>query len=109
LYVRGSGFSVRIPDERRGAVSNVKADGVVLGVRSEDVLFRGDGGAPIPAVVDVVEPLGPEQVVYLNVGGSQVTARAAPDFAVTSGDAVDVAINANRIHLFDATSGVAYF
>jgi multiple sugar transport system ATP-binding protein len=109
LYARGEGFSVRIPDERRGAVPNVKLDGLLLGVRPEDVLLHANGAGTISAVVDVVEPLGPEQILFLNVGSVQLTARAPADVTVASGDAIALGINANRVHLFDAESGAAYF
>ncbi|HEY0395448.1 MAG TPA: sn-glycerol-3-phosphate ABC transporter ATP-binding protein UgpC [Candidatus Elarobacter sp.] len=109
LFVRGEGFSVRVPDERRAAMPNVKRDGLLLGVRPEDVLLQANGAGTISAVVDVVEPLGPEQILFLNVGSIQLTARAPADVTVASGDAIALGINANRVHLFDAESGAAYF
>ena len=109
LYVRGTGFSVRVPEERRAAVASATARDVVLGVRPEDVLLHADAAGSIDATVDVVEPLGPEQVLYFNVGGAQVTARAGAEVAVTSGDAIALGINANRVHIFDPVSGAAYF
>jgi len=38
-----------------------------------------------------------------------VTARAGAEVAVTSGDAIALGINANRVHIFDPVSGAAYF
>ncbi|HEY0614963.1 MAG TPA: sn-glycerol-3-phosphate ABC transporter ATP-binding protein UgpC [Candidatus Elarobacter sp.] len=109
LYARGEGFSVRIPDARRSAVPSTGTGDLVLGVRPEDVLLHADGAGTIAAVVDVVEPLGPEQVLYLNVGSVQITARAPADVTVVGGDAIALGINANRVHLFDAASGAAFF
>jgi multiple sugar transport system ATP-binding protein len=109
LYVRGEGFSVRIPDERRAALANVKTGGVVLGVRPEDVLLHADGAGTMAALVDVVEPLGSEQVLYLTVGGAQLTARAPADQPFATGDALALGINAGHVHVFDPESGTAYF
>ena len=109
LYARGTGFSVRIPDERRAAAASAKSQDATLGIRPEDVSLHANGANVIPAVVDVVEPLGPEQVLYLAAGGMQITARAPAEAVVTSGDAISLGVNTNRMHLFDASSGAAYF
>ena len=106
LYVRGEGFSVRVPETRRPALANAARTAMTLGVRPEDISLNGDG--EIPAQVDIVEPLGPENVVYLSCGSERVTARTPPDTTIAGGDNVRLGINANRMHLFDAASGVAY-
>jgi hypothetical protein len=46
--------------------------------------------------------------VYLSCGSERVTARTPPDTTIAGGDNVRLGINANRMHLFDAASGVAY-
>jgi multiple sugar transport system ATP-binding protein len=109
LVARGAGFAVRIPDERRGVVASANVGDAVLGVRPEDVSLHADDSGAIPAVVDVVEPLGSEQVLYLNAGGAQITARASAEATVATGDAIALGINAKRMHLFDGASGAAYF
>jgi multiple sugar transport system ATP-binding protein len=109
LYARGPSFAVRIPDERKASVGNVKTADVTLGVRPEDVALHANGAGAIPAVVDVVEPLGSEQVLYFNAAGAQLTARAPADTVIASGDAIALGINANRMHLFDSETGAAYF
>jgi multiple sugar transport system ATP-binding protein len=109
LYARGGAFSVRIPDERRAALAATNATALTLGVRPEDILLHADVAGSIPAVVDVVEPLGSENVLYLTSEGQRITARASAESTFASGDAVALGINANRMHLFDAASGAAYF
>jgi multiple sugar transport system ATP-binding protein len=109
LFARGTSFSVPIPVERRAAVTAAKTGEVLLGVRPEDVSLHASGAGAIPAVVDVVEPLGSEQVLYFNCDGAQVTARASAEAIVASGDAIALGINPNRMHLFDTASGAAYF
>jgi multiple sugar transport system ATP-binding protein len=111
LYARGASFSVRIPEQRRAALNAANADhaAVTLGVRPEDILLHADAAGSIPAVVDVVEPLGSENVLYLTCEGERLTARTSAESTVATGDAVALGINANRMHLFNAASGVAYF
>jgi multiple sugar transport system ATP-binding protein len=109
LVARGPGFAVRIPDERRAAAASAKSADVTLGIRPEDVSLGANGGEMIAAMVDVVEPLGSEQIVYLSAAGNAITARAASDAPVASGDAIALGVNTSRMHLFDASSGAAYF
>jgi multiple sugar transport system ATP-binding protein len=109
LYARGESFSVRIPDERRPALSGAQAAGVILGVRPEDVTLHADAAGSIAAIVDVVEPLGSEQVLYFTSGGERITARAPADATVAVGDAIALGINPKRVHVFDGATGAAYF
>ena len=108
LYARGAGFTVRVPDRHRAALNDV-ARTVTLGVRPEDLSPGPDAGNALDAVVDVVEPLGHEQVLYLSCNGERLTARVSAETQVAHGDALRFAVNANRMHLFDPASGRAYF
>jgi multiple sugar transport system ATP-binding protein len=109
LYARGTSFSVRLPDERRAAVSAGNAQSVTLGVRPEDIELHANEAGSIPALVDAVEPLGSEQVLYFICDGAQVTARASAQANVAVGDAIALGIDPQRMHLFDAASGAALF
>jgi multiple sugar transport system ATP-binding protein len=109
LYARGPSFSVRIPDERRASLAKANAANVLLGVRPEDVSLHADETGSIQAVVDVVEPLGSEQVLYFTCEGERVTARAPAEATINAGDAIALGINPKRMHLFDGTTGSAYF
>jgi multiple sugar transport system ATP-binding protein len=109
LFVRGPSFSVRIPDERRAVLGKVDAQAVTLGVRPEDIMLHADETGSIKAVVDVVEPLGSEQVLYFACDGERITARAPAGATVATGDAIALGINPKRMHLFDGTTGAAYF
>jgi multiple sugar transport system ATP-binding protein len=97
---------MQVPDTRRAGLANADRAAMTLGVRPEDIAIHGDGA--IPAVVDIVEPLGPENVVYLRCGSERITARTPPDTVIAGGDNVRLGINAARMHLFDAASGNAY-
>ena len=109
LYARAPSFSVRIPDERRATLNAADAKTVTLGVRPEDISLHADAAGSIAAVVDVVEPLGSEQVLYFTCDGERITARAPAEASVSPGDPITLGINPKRMHLFDGATGAAYF
>jgi multiple sugar transport system ATP-binding protein len=71
--------------------------------RPEHVMI--DGVGPLEAQVSVVEPLGPETYVYLDVSGTRVCARVDRTRRLVPGDHVRCDVAASAIHLFDAASG----
>ena len=125
LYARGRSFSVRIPDEHRTALEAAgtrpgtasvqptagiaNASAYTLGVRPEDLSLHTDAAGSIAAVVDVVEPLGSEQVLYFTCDEERLTARAPSNTPIAVGETIALGINPNRMHLFDAATGAAYF
>jgi ABC-type sugar transport system ATPase subunit len=84
---------------------------LMLGMRSEDVDVAQGAIAPgqidMPAVVEVVEPLGADTLVFTKMSGHPVVARVRPDIRPKPGDTIDLRFNLMRSHLFDATSGKA--
>ncbi|MFN2460151.1 MAG: ABC transporter ATP-binding protein [Candidatus Velthaea sp.] len=109
LYATAPSFSVRIPRERGAMLAPARDGALTLGIRPEDFMLSGNGAGTIPAVVEVVEPLGSEHVVYLSTGGQAMIARAPADATIAIGDNVNLGVNANRMHMFDPESGAAYF
>ncbi|GAB3419601.1 ABC transporter ATP-binding protein [Haloparvum alkalitolerans] len=107
-------------------------DDVVLGIRPEDVYLEGshrdlDDTTTARLMVDVVQPMGDELVVYLRADDGDVTLGAdldeeggrpaggtdqllmtvEPTADLSSGDAVDVVLDRAQIHLFEGTTGEA--
>jgi multiple sugar transport system ATP-binding protein len=84
---------------------------VVVGIRPEHINDVRDAGgstsATVRAHVGVVEPLGAEVFAYLTIDGAEVVARLDSRHAPHSGDVIEVAIAADRVHLFDPVSEVA--
>ncbi|MGC6514906.1 MAG: ABC transporter ATP-binding protein [Myxococcota bacterium] len=71
-----------------------------LGVRPSDITL---GEGPLTGTVDVVEHLGHEAVVHLNVGPHQVLALVDEPTTLAAGDAVSLRFDTT--HPFDRTSG----
>jgi len=66
-------------------------------------------GSTLDGVVDVVENLGDELLVYLTVAGRSVVAKLDPRSQVSAGTAVRLHVNNEHMHLFDTATGEAIF
>ncbi|HOO48752.1 MAG TPA: sn-glycerol-3-phosphate ABC transporter ATP-binding protein UgpC [Saccharofermentans sp.] len=109
VYVTFENISVKLP-ERYSVEEVMERDGqqVIFGVRPEaltdETTFVSDHPeASFVADVDVVELLGAETYLYVTVNGSlPLTCRVDPTTSQSVvGESVDLAIDTNRVHLFD--------
>ncbi|WP_163991136.1 ABC transporter ATP-binding protein [Pyxidicoccus caerfyrddinensis] len=108
LFVAGFFGSPRINLVKPGTLGRPDVD-VVLGLRPEH-LEVGQGAAPSGALegrVYLVEPMGAESWVTVEVAGERMVARAAGDFRVPTGSPVWLRYDAARLRRFDAKSGRA--
>jgi ABC-type sugar transport system ATPase subunit len=82
--------------------------GLVLGVRPQDLRVT-DGDGDLPAVVDVVEPLGSEVLVHLEaeVDGRRRELRLLDRTgrSFKEGERLQVELPRDRLHLFDEATG----
>ncbi|SCY43843.1 ABC transporter ATP-binding protein [Desulfoluna spongiiphila] len=104
--------SLPVPDKE--GVEIAPGQEVVVGIRAEDLtLESGEGRFPedwkLPGVVDVVEPLGNETHVHVDLGGARVLAKCDGRRVVAPGDAVRVEANLNQLHIFDAETTMAIY
>ena len=77
----------------------------ILGVRPEEVQLRREHGpGAVPGDVFVVEDLGNERLVTLDLGGQFVVARAPSDYPAGMGDRLWFGFDPDRAHLFDPVS-----
>ncbi|WP_138469102.1 ABC transporter ATP-binding protein [Poseidonocella sp. HB161398] len=79
----------------------------VLGLRPEHVHTTGpaDGGTALAAQITLVEPMGPETVLWAETGGETLRIRAAGDIHAEPGQAAALAFDMPRAALFDAATG----
>ena len=75
---------------------------VVYGIRPEHLDLAEDG---IPARVAVVEPTGPETLVSLRFGESEIIAVFRERHEITPGQTVHLRPRVDQAHLFDSDSG----
>lgn len=80
---------------------------VLVGVRPHDLVIgavSGEGDLSLTGEVSVVEPLGSETLVHLDLGGTSVIASALGKAIPKAGDRVTAYAQAGSLYLFDAKS-----
>ncbi|QCJ46649.1 ABC transporter ATP-binding protein [Haloprofundus sp. MHR1] len=106
----GDEFAYPISQRTRESIGGTEH--VTLGIRPEDIelVSDADGDHDYETVVDVVEPMGNENNVYLNFSADSATTFVATIGgmrSVEAGQPVVARIPESAIHLFDAESGEA--
>ncbi|NHN40795.1 ABC transporter ATP-binding protein [Halorubellus sp. JP-L1] len=102
-------FSYPLGADLRESIGD--ASEVVLGVRPEAVELVSDatGAHDFETVVDVIEPMGNENTLYLDFEGSDETLVATTSGMrrIAEGDKAVARISEDSIHLFDGRTGEA--
>ena len=81
---------------------------VILGVRPEDLVPDGGAGAALlEGAISLVEPLGSETLLYVDVDGREIVASGPGRGAPVPGTFVRLAADPDALHLFDAGSGLS--
>jgi multiple sugar transport system ATP-binding protein len=103
--LRREGVRIVVPPERAAALDGE----VVVGIRPERLSLVGPDhpASTVQGVVSVVEPLGSDQHVVVDVGGELITARVSRDHHVQVDERVTLATDGAQVHLFDPETGVA--
>ncbi|SFN52313.1 ABC transporter ATP-binding protein [Variovorax sp. OV329] len=77
---------------------------VIVGIRPENILpasGRGEGGADLCPILDMIEPLGSDTLVFFQLGEAQVVARLPPSTRAARGTSMALQVDAQQLHLFD--------
>jgi ABC-type sugar transport system ATPase subunit len=79
---------------------------MVIGLRPEhfNVANGGEHAATVPAVVEVVEYLGDEQLVHLRAGEIPLVAKLPVEPRLAAGEPVALAVALDKLYLFDQDS-----
>jgi multiple sugar transport system ATP-binding protein len=90
-----------------GAAAELEGRELILGVRPEQIQLAGAGSTlpSLRAEVEVVEPTGPDTLVFVSLNQTKVCCRLAPDAAPLAGSSLDLQFDPARVLLFDAASG----
>ena len=107
-YVEFGGSRVALPNEmgRKPEVLAYAGKEIILGVRPENIhdeqafLDRYPNDL-VDAEVEVVEPMGNENFLYLVCAGRQFTARVSNRSTAKHGDKIKVVFDPTALHLFD--------
>ncbi|MCX7571167.1 sn-glycerol-3-phosphate ABC transporter ATP-binding protein UgpC [Tumebacillus sp. DT12] len=116
LFFRAEGANVRLPEGRYAALREAGVVGkeVILGIRPENVhdepmVLDTFPDSTVQADVEVVELLGAESYVYLNLAGQSLVARVAARSEIKPLTKVSLALDINKIHVFHADTEQAIF
>ena len=81
---------------------------VILGIRPEQILGAAPDSRGTPGVrveVEVVEPTGPDTLVFTSLNRTKVCCRLGPDTVPRPGETLTLHIDPSKVLLFDANSG----
>jgi multiple sugar transport system ATP-binding protein len=109
---KATNIDIALPEGRAKLVRDKGYVGkeVILGVRPEDIhnepiFLEASPNSAVNAYVDVVENLGHEIILYLSgIGDGTTVARVDARNNVADGSNIKLAIDMNKIHLFDPTT-----
>ena len=108
LRLQNEGMDIKIPDDKvdEELLKEYVGKEVVMGVRPEAISAEEEDAKNSPettftASLEVVEMLGSETLLYLNIEGLSAVGRVNPLKQFKAGDTLTLTIDADRIHLFD--------
>ncbi len=106
-YVDIGEISIPLLADQSKLLKELSASGeVILGVRPEHIIV---GEGEYSGNVYIVEPLGRDKIVHISVGGIMLNAVVPGEQEVNEGDTINISFMMDKIHLFDKSSGKAFF
>lgn len=105
--------AVKLPEGRAASLdSSYIGKEVIMGIRPENVHDEESYLSTMPdsivnADVEITEMMGAETYLYLMIEGTQFVARVNPRSTVKPNDKIKVALEGNKIHLFDKDTEMA--
>ncbi len=108
LMVETPTFRIAVPPHRYDTYRSALGKKVIFGVRPEDIHDPAFLPANIKSTsqfeanVDVVEQMGNEKIVYLEEGGKTFVSRMDPRTGASIGQRMQIIVDMDNMHLFDA-------
>lgn len=102
------GLKIPIPEKPDSEIRNGME--VITGLRTEDLTIdNGDSGKlpeewKVKGTVEVVEPLGGETNMHMDIQGVKLIARSEGRRIINVGEEIRLALNLEHLHIFDAKS-----
>ena len=112
VRIQTKAFQLEAPRDRNPVLKQHLGKEVIFGIRPEDIHDKrfvpvDVAGAPVVAKVDVIEPMGSERYLFLMVDGQEFVARVDPRSAAAVGEELEIVLNMDNMHLFDAETKAA--
>jgi multiple sugar transport system ATP-binding protein len=102
-------FQFPWPPYPADALAPQSGQAVTIGIRPEDLIPAAEAsgnGVRFQASVDLIEPLGSDKLVHCVAEGTEFIARVDPRLSISLADQVTWFAPLDRLHLFDATTGL---
>ena len=112
LIIDTGAFMLKVPANKAAPFRSHSGKDVILGVRPEDIhdsqyLPSGITPANITSNVEVIEQMGNEMIIYLEISGKNFIARTDPRTDAQVGGTLDVTLNLDNMHIFDKDTEVS--
>ncbi|TMW70258.1 ABC transporter ATP-binding protein [Alteribacter natronophilus] len=106
-YFEMGDTKVKIPEGKMKLLGQYENKDLILGVRPEDihdepVFLESSRETQLEAKIDVAELMGAETFLYSKIGEQEFIARVDSRTDITSGNSVQLALDMNKAHFFDA-------
>jgi len=110
VFIDAKDFRVRIPEERCPVCRDLIGREVIFGIRPEHIQDRMYCVNPVSdncftAMVDFIEPMGSEMVLYLSIGEKSMVAKVNPKTSAKKESTIGVHIDMDCVHIFDKDTG----
>ena len=95
-----------IPVDKRGGALEPGHE-VVMGIRPENITDFQEGMenwahiTPLACPIKVMEPTGPDNLIYVDVNGTEIVCRACPNYAQRAGERMRLAFDTTKPLFFD--------
>ncbi len=109
VWAESPAMRIRAPERLAARLAAHDGKPAVIGIRPEDLLMA-NGTSPeltFTAGVEVAEQLGSEILLDLKVGTGAMVASVEPTVRVKPGEAIQLTMNPERMHFFDAKTEAA--
>ncbi len=104
----GTDLILQVPADRQSRYKHYVDRDMVFGIRPEHLTEKRAHTNPsqldFSANVEVLEPMGMDTMVFINVNGTEICARSAPNAAGEVGQNMDFSIDMDNMHLIDPVS-----
>ena len=110
VWAVGDAMRLKLPPSMMSRLGGHAGKDVIMGVRPEDfrVATSADPeGLNLNVAVEVVERLGSSILLNVSVGQASMVAAVEPTVTVAMHDHLRLAVNPDRIHLFDLSTELA--
>ncbi|KQZ01631.1 sugar ABC transporter ATP-binding protein [Pseudolabrys sp. Root1462] len=103
-------ISFNVPESRVARYKPHAGKQVTFGLRPEHITetrgHHNGTGQEFTAVLDVVEPMGMETMVYFRINGTELCGRVEPTASGNAGEQMPLRANLDQMHLIDPATGL---